>query len=162
MSRPLTSAEEQLVRWMLEHGKPEARAFLPQLERAQVTDWHCPCGCASINFAVEGFPEPSGGLHPIADFIFGGDEDMSGIFIFEKSGVLAGLEVYGLAGDAPKTLPLSDSLRPFENATPCAKSPEPTTVGACRSAIAVHIASQRWLSFFRWPHEVCRQKIVRK
>ena len=29
------------------------------------------------------------------------------------------------------------------------KSPEPTAVGACRSAIAVHVASRRWLSFFR-------------
>ena len=29
------------------------------------------------------------------------------------------------------------------------KSPEPTAVGAGRSAIAVHVASRRWLSFFR-------------
>ena len=29
------------------------------------------------------------------------------------------------------------------------KSPEPTAVGAVRSAIAVHVASRRWLSFFR-------------
>ena len=29
------------------------------------------------------------------------------------------------------------------------KSPEPTAVGACRSAIAVHAASRRWLSFLR-------------
>ena len=29
------------------------------------------------------------------------------------------------------------------------KSPEPTAVGAVSSAIAVHIASRRWLSFFR-------------
>ena len=29
------------------------------------------------------------------------------------------------------------------------KSPEPTAVGAVRSAIAVHAASRRWLSFFR-------------
>ena len=29
------------------------------------------------------------------------------------------------------------------------KSPEPTAVGACRSAIAVHIASRRWFSFGR-------------
>ena len=27
------------------------------------------------------------------------------------------------------------------------KSPEPTAVGACRSAVAVHVASRRWLSF---------------
>ena len=29
------------------------------------------------------------------------------------------------------------------------KSPEPTAVGAGRSAIAVHVAGRRWLSFFR-------------
>jgi hypothetical protein len=29
------------------------------------------------------------------------------------------------------------------------KSPEPTAVGAVRSAIAVHVVSRRWLSFLR-------------
>jgi adenylate kinase family enzyme len=29
------------------------------------------------------------------------------------------------------------------------KSPEPSAVGAGRSAVAVHVASRRWLSFFR-------------
>ena len=29
------------------------------------------------------------------------------------------------------------------------KSPEPTAVGAVRSAVAVHVTSRRWLSFFR-------------
>jgi hypothetical protein len=29
------------------------------------------------------------------------------------------------------------------------KSLEPTAVGAVRSAVAVHVASRRWLSFFR-------------
>ena len=29
------------------------------------------------------------------------------------------------------------------------KSPEPTAVGAVRSAVAVHTASRRWFNFFR-------------
>jgi hypothetical protein len=29
------------------------------------------------------------------------------------------------------------------------KSPEPTAVGAGRSAVAVHVAGRRWLSFLR-------------
>jgi len=29
------------------------------------------------------------------------------------------------------------------------QSPEPTAVGAVSSAVAVHAASRRWLSFFR-------------
>jgi hypothetical protein len=83
MPRPLAPSEKSLIRWMLEHGHPEARAFLPQLEQVSVTDWQCPCGCPSV-------------------------------FVFEKRGFLAGLEVYGLSGDAPKMLPPHDILRPFE------------------------------------------------
>jgi len=43
------------------------------------------------------------------------------------------------------TAPLAAALAALFN-----KSPEPTAVGAVRSAIAVHVASRRWLSFFRW------------
>jgi len=56
---------------------------------------------------------PSGRLHILADFVFGIDADLSGIFVFEKSGILAGLEVYGLGTEAAKTLPLPEALRPF-------------------------------------------------
>jgi hypothetical protein len=95
----------------------EAPAFLTQLERAHVTPYRCPCGCATIDLSIEGFPQPSGQLHILADFIFGADEELSGIFVFEKNGILSGLEVYGLAGDAPKALPASDSLKPFPDET---------------------------------------------
>ena len=98
---------------MLEHGTADALQFLPQLERVQVLPARCPCGCASIDFSVDGQPKPTGGLRPLADFLFGTADDLSGIFVFEQSGVLAGLEVYGLAADAPKTLPSPESLRPF-------------------------------------------------
>jgi hypothetical protein len=48
-------------------------------------------------------------------------------------------------------------LRPFRPGGACQnqktmtpnKSPEPTAVGAVSSAVAVHAASRRWLSFFR-------------
>jgi hypothetical protein len=113
MDRSLTLEEEQLIRWMLEHGTSEAQAFVSQLEKAKADAWRCPCGCASVNLLIDGLSEPSGGLHILADFLFGADDDLSGAFVFEKSGVLAGLEVYGLAGEAPKTLPLPASLRPF-------------------------------------------------
>ncbi len=101
MDRPLTSHEKQLIRWLLEHGNQEAQLFLSQLEKAKATSWRCPCGCASINLSIDSSPEPSGGLHILADFVFGSDTDLSGVFVFEKSGVLAGLEVYGLASEAP-------------------------------------------------------------
>jgi len=110
--RPLTNAEYEIAQWMLEHGEPEAKAFLAQLRRARVVA-RCPCGCASIDFEIAGHPRPTGGLRILADFLYGGESDLSGVFIFERNGVLAGIEVYGLAGDAPKTLPEHASLRPF-------------------------------------------------
>jgi hypothetical protein len=112
-NRPLKDAEYNLARWMLEHGEPAAHEFLPQLELAEVTPWRCPCGCASINFQIKGRPLAPPGVHILADFIFGDDESLSGIFIFEKAGVLSGLEVYSLAADAPTSLPAPESLRPL-------------------------------------------------
>jgi hypothetical protein len=47
-----------------------------------------------------------------------------------------------------KRLDLPDFIMDFTSLMPN-KSPEPTAVGAGRSAIAVHAASRRWLSFLR-------------
>jgi hypothetical protein len=44
---------------------------------------------------------------------------------------------------------LYPSAVPSMSATRPNQSPEPTAVGACSSAVAVHITSRRWLSFFR-------------
>lgn len=112
-NRDLTSEEQHLARWMLEHGSPDASRWLLQLERAQVLPTRCPCGCASIDFSIDGQPAPIGGIHPVADFDFGEGDELRGILMFEQSGMLSGLEVYGLGGDAPKTLPSPESLRPF-------------------------------------------------
>ena len=111
--RRLTAAEYRLARWMLENGGPEAQSFLPQLELARVVSC-CPCGCASIDFEVARHPLPVDGLRILGDFIYGDESDLKGVFIFERDGVLAGIEVYGLPGDAPKTLPEPEALRPFD------------------------------------------------
>jgi hypothetical protein len=116
-NRDLTSEERHLVRWMLEHGEPEALQFLPQLERAQVLPTRCPCGCASINFSIDGQPQSSGNMELIADFLYGGQSDLYGAFLFVQEGRLSGLEVYGLAVDSPKTLPSPDVLRLYSNTT---------------------------------------------
>lgn len=111
--RPLTAEERRLARWMLEHGGAEAAAFLPQLERARVVS-RCPCGCASINLEVEGEPRPSGGMKLLSDWWFMNEaEQVSGIFIYQCDGVLAGIEVYGLAGDIPLVLPPPEALSPM-------------------------------------------------
>jgi hypothetical protein len=98
---------------MLEHGTSEGRDYLEQLEDAEVTPWRCPCGCASINFRIKGHPEAPPGMHILADFLTGGEDSPSGVFIFESGGVLSGIEVYGLAGEAPRALPTMDELRPW-------------------------------------------------
>src|ERR1035441_2766819 len=66
------------------------------------------------------------------------------------------LSICGLStGDGPKTgldwssfwnLVWQDIPRRIVR-TKMPKSPEPTAVGAGRTAVAVHVASQRWLSF---------------
>ena len=64
-------------------------------------------------FQITG-PEPAPpGVHILGDFIFGPDDEPAGISIFESGGLLSGIEVYGLAGNAPAELPREDALRPF-------------------------------------------------
>jgi hypothetical protein len=113
-NRPLTDAERHLARWLLEHGTSDAPTFLRQLDDAEVTAWRCECGCASINFQITGRAIAPPGVHILSDYVFDAEEDLSGIFIFESGGLLSGLEVYGLAGNAPKCLPAPEQLRPFE------------------------------------------------
>lgn len=110
--RPLTEQEQSLARWMLAHGIPEASGFLPQLERAQATSWRCPCGCASFNFKIAGLPSAPPGVHILADFVFGSDDDLKGIFLYESAGILSGVEVVGYGGDPPSVLPNIADLRP--------------------------------------------------
>jgi hypothetical protein len=109
-ARNLTNEEKNLFRWMLEHGEPEAQQLLPQLAQVHVLPTRCPCGCASLSFQVKGQPQPAGVIHPLTEFVFGGSNDLNGIFLFTQSGVLAGLEIYGLTGEAAKTLPPPDAL----------------------------------------------------
>lgn len=112
-NRPLTGAERELVRVMLERGTPEAKSFLDQVELAEVTPWQCPCGCASFNLQLQGHPPAPPGVHILGEFLFGEEDELSGIFVFCNDGRLSGVEVYGLAGDAPKVLPKPESLRPW-------------------------------------------------
>ena len=61
-----------------------------------------------------------------------------------------GIARRGLRRNRNVRVAVSSELSHFElESTLPNKSPEPTAVGACSSAIAVHVASRRWLSFFR-------------
>lgn len=113
-TRPLTNEESRLARWMLEHGSREASDYIVQLDRAKATTRRCPCGCASFDFEVEGKPAAPPGVHVLGDFVFGDRTNLAGIFIYSSAGILSGVEVYGLASDAPAELPEPESLRPLE------------------------------------------------
>ena len=112
-NRPLTEEERTLARYMLQHGSTEAHDFLEQLERAEVTPWRCPCGCASINFQLGGLAPAPPGVHMLGDFVFESNGEHYGAFIYSCEGILSGIEVYGLSGDAPPFLPAPLSLRPL-------------------------------------------------
>jgi hypothetical protein len=116
--RPLTVEEMQLIRWLLEHGPvgAETPTFLAQLDQARVVS-RCPCGCASINFAIAGqLPPPGAGLQVLSDYQWVGNAGAEfGVFVFAKAGVLSGLEVWSIDGlAAANHLPKIESLKPIE------------------------------------------------
>ena len=101
--RAPSSSERGLIKWLLEHARPGASQFIPQLEALRVMS-HCACGCASINFV--GF-ELSAAVEILADYKWQDDAGPRfGIMLFQKAGVLAGLEVYSIDGEGiPMALP---------------------------------------------------------
>jgi hypothetical protein len=115
-NRPLTDTERHLTRWMLEHGASDTKRYLVQLESAEVTPWKCPCGCASIKFQIQGYAKAPPGVDVLGDFLMGEGDHQSGAFIYSSGGLLSGIEVYGLVGDAPPALPQPEDLRDFESA----------------------------------------------
>lgn len=121
--RPLTAEEAALVRWMLEHGTVSAAKFLPQLAEARVVS-RCYCGCASVDFAVAGvIPAPGDGIGILADFEYRTAEGyLCGVFVFERGGLLAGLEVWSVDGLCiPSTLPAVEQLQNVPLAEPHAE-----------------------------------------
>ncbi len=113
--RPLTPREEALVRWLLEHGTAEAAGCLPQLGQAWVVS-RCPCGCASIDFAIAGKTSSAkDGMEILADYGWQApDGSRFGVFVFSYGGLLAGLEVWSIDGlAAASSLPATEELQPL-------------------------------------------------
>jgi hypothetical protein len=116
--RALTAHERSLVRWLLEHGEPEAHAFLLQLADAIVIG-RCSCGCATIDFGVgERHAPTTDPMGILADYIWRDHQShVFGVFVFEREGLLAGLEVYSVDGLADATqLPQPEQLIPLAKA----------------------------------------------
>ncbi len=115
-NRPLSQPEHALVRWLLEHGNPDAAGFLPQLPHARVVS-RCPCGCASIDFSIGADAPPRGaGMHVLSDYVWQADNGAHcGVFVFSFGGQLAGLEVWSADGRLEKVtlLPAIERLCPL-------------------------------------------------
>ena len=104
-----------MTTWLLEHGEVTAAAFVPHVARARVVA-RCPCGCASVDFAVDGQRGPAGeGMEILSDYQWSGaGGGLFGIFVFARRDLLAGLEVWSIDGQAaPTELPDSSELTPL-------------------------------------------------
>jgi len=112
-SRALTESEVTVVRWLLEHGGPEANEFLPQLGQATVVS-RCSCGCASIDFSISGKRPTDPAMHILSDFQWHDAQgNLFGAFVFEQQGLLAGLDLWSIDGLAtPSGLPPVEALVP--------------------------------------------------
>jgi len=112
-SRPLSEEERSLVRWMLQHGEPDAEGFLSRLDAAVVSGV-CGCGCASIDFQIgDRHPDRKKGMTIILDYFYGTESPPFGAFVFTHGDTLGGLEVYGF-GETAYRLPKPEELRPME------------------------------------------------
>jgi hypothetical protein len=110
LPRDLSPEERVLIQWLLEHGLDAAKAYLPLPSDLHVVS-RCACGCASIGFV----DLPKAALKVLSDYQFRDRLDhLCGVFVFEKAGRLAGLELWSIDGAAPASeLPSIDALEPF-------------------------------------------------
>ena len=116
VDRALSSEETALVGWLLENGNESSRRVLPQLHRARVSSL-CGCGCASIDFAIQGAPEPADahGMEVVSDYWWRTDGgNRCGAFVFLRGGLLAGLDLWSIDGvETPGVLPRVNQLRSY-------------------------------------------------
>jgi hypothetical protein len=97
---------------MLEHGKPEVRAFLPQLEGILVSEG-CECGCPSLKLSVRTeHPPILFAEQIIVEAASSIENSYIGLMLWTADGKLADFEVWE-AGieERPYALPAIDTLR---------------------------------------------------
>lgn len=98
VERPLTEKEHSIVVWLLQHGNEEASKYLLEVEQATVVG-RCPCGCATVYFAVSGHQPENGEMNVLSDYCWIDDDGhTNGIFVYSIAGQLAGLEVHTCDG----------------------------------------------------------------
>jgi hypothetical protein len=114
VDRLLTTEERSVVHWLLEHGDGENSAFLAQLEQARVSRL-CTCGCASIDFSINGKRPKTFGMRVLSDYQWRSEQGhLCGAFVFEQDGLLAGLDLWSIDGQSTP-----DAMPPIESLVPC-------------------------------------------
>lgn len=116
VERPLTEKEKTLLIWLVDNGNKEAKSLKYEIENISVYSV-CGCGCASIDFAIDGKAvQASSGMTVVSDFLYDSEKgNQMGCFLFTVDKHLAGIEVYSLGGDeTPEVLPLPQKLYPFK------------------------------------------------
>jgi hypothetical protein len=113
VDRPPSSDELALVSWLLEHGNTRGQNALSQIPALRVIS-QCQCGCASVDFSVEGqLPFPKSGMEVVSDYWWrteGGN--LCGVFVFLRDDLVAGIDLWSIDGqEIPSTLPPIDRLR---------------------------------------------------
>ncbi len=110
--RPLSQEEEKLLRWTLEHGSDEARAYLPQIEGIRAKS-SCGCGCPSISLTVlDNVPAAVAGKDRIIVDLQGRTAEGAsvGLLIFQDEGKLSELEVYSYDDEGKFGFPTIESM----------------------------------------------------
>jgi hypothetical protein len=112
--RELSAEERGLTDWLLRHGAAEGIDFLTQLEHAKVIG-HCNCGCASIDFSIDGRRPKTFGMRVLSDFQWKDEQGrLFGAIVFEQDDLLAGLDLWSIDGIATAyVLPSVEALVPY-------------------------------------------------
>jgi hypothetical protein len=114
--RAITAHEDDLIRWLLDHGDVDPQPFMLQLSDITVAS-KCNCGCPTIYFAYKGEPVIRKGEQIISDYLATVEDQEVGIMLFARDGYLSSLEVYSCAGtDKPFGLPEVESLYSYDDA----------------------------------------------
>jgi len=79
--RDLTDQEAALVRWLLEHGPRKPPRSAATESRANL--FPLPCGCASVDFAIDGRRPSQFGMRVLSDYQWRSAEGhLFGAFVF--------------------------------------------------------------------------------
>jgi len=120
-SRGLSVDERRVLQWLLTFGAQitgtdtaHAAAFLPQLDRLRVIG-RCPCGCPTIDLALESPHLADGDVSDTLADVEGRSPEGTeiGLILRAKAGSLSRLEAYARDGLVPFSLPTDEELATF-------------------------------------------------